>query len=371
MNILHIIPCSDNLLYPFLKMLLLSRSNTTKHTFLVTASKEMVIQRAPLLLACKDLIFLPEINFSAKDSYSYFDKADKIIWHSFWGTNLFCIRWLIRNKALFTKSMWIIWDEEIRAFQNYKNNIVKPDSHFTDIGYIYNHFCTIAFQSELSLIIFNDIFPLMPNQQTAILPYPLSYKVRNILKEFSIKQQVKFHTAHIFQIGYSSLAINRHAELLSRLAAMQLNCNYMFPINFNDNSSEYQNNKQYISYIKKIAGTFSDLHITFLSKTLSCEQYLKFLCQLDGVILFDYYATCSKLLLYCLQTCTPIFFAQESKYYLFLKQKNFPAYLLEDISSFLDNKSIKEYGLNSNSFCSCIDYIVSIQDVWKNLSVLF
>ena len=67
----------------------------------------------------------------------------------------------------------------------------------------------------------------------------------------------------------------------------------------------------------------------------------------------------------------PIFFAQESKYYLFLKQKNFPAYLLEDISSFLDNKSIKEYGLNSNSFCSCIDYIVSIQDVWKNLSVLF
>lgn len=328
MSVLHIIPGNTEVIYPFISMIEYELPTAEQHLFLITEMKDIVIKKAPLLLVSKNTIFSATADFGSLAIQKHLKDASAILWHSFSGSNSFCLDWLLSNRKFWNKSTWVIWDEELRQLE-YHDDIKNNNKKFYESAKAICKHIRVAVQNEFSKIIAKYLLDI--GDTIFVSPYPWERtRIRSVLN-FQLNDIRPNRSVRLLQVGYSGLAINYHDKLFPILNEMNYQYHYTVPINFNDHHVEKQVSKWYQDFIKKRREMYPNLKIYLLSKQVNQQQYMYYLSQLDGIVVYKYYATCFPLLVYAAVIGFPVFFVESNAVYLSLKQKHFPVYLVQDL----------------------------------------
>lgn len=265
MKIIHIFPF-EKFTQPFIKFLN-KNFNDREHIFIIYYKNSIYYDEE--ISKNKNVIVVKNKFQLLKYISKYSFKADKIIFHSLFITNIILL-FICLFPSLLKKTNWIIWGGDLYSNLNDKNkrNIgVKVRNKFiTNIG-------EIGYLVKKDYNLVREFYKTKAKAKLAVYLLPTNIQLLKKYEEINIKDSKTFN----IQIGNSATESNNHKEIIDMLEKYRLeNIQVFIPLSYGD--------EKYANEISKYAFEKLGEKAIPMLELMTPDQYAKYLNKIDIAI---------------------------------------------------------------------------------------
>lgn len=348
MKFLHIMSADVGKTYQMIKFLL-NNFDGDEHSFLIVATREYVISNNPILLSFPQLIYIEDLKPGKISSWKrfkfyldLFNRAQYIIWHSYYPMKGKTLPLIASRRAFLDKSVWIEYGFELFRFQNKKRNWKDRRSWI-----LRTQIKSIGATVESDEVAYTEIYG---NKSIFPTPLPIAESHIDLLRKRAISEGERDRFPLVL-VGYSRFKFSQQMKILQLLKDLdQSRFKMIVPHTFD---MLWEQSRFIPSYTLKQLRVFSNkalgCKIPILCKTnVPEETYFKTLAAVDIAIFDGERPLDMDMLLYLLYLNKKVFLPSDSYLAEFLTKQGIKIYDTREIPE-MDADSFLEVGAIRNS----------------------